>query len=139
LKRSWGLVAGVLVSGAIFSMLHGDPVGFVGLMEIGVMLAALRWWSGSIWPAVIGHAVNNGIAGGAFMLGFEDPDLPPPVWVLALGAVFLVAGIALLVRVLRAPSPASPLEEPRPPNWKIAGSLGLLWVAAVLYGISTLR
>src|SRR3954471_12023096 len=109
LRRSMGLAGGVLASGVLFSLLHGDPVGFVGLMEIGVMLAALRWWSGSIWPAMIGHAVNNGIAGGAFMLGFEDPDLPPPPWILALGATFLVAGIALLVRVLRAPSPAPPV------------------------------
>src|SRR5205814_7500437 len=103
LKKSWGLVAAILVSGALFSILHMDPVGFVGLMEIGVMLAALRWWSGSLWAAVLGHAVNNGIAGGAFMMGFEDPDIPPPAWVLALGATLLIAGIALLVRVLRPP------------------------------------
>jgi membrane protease YdiL (CAAX protease family) len=139
LRKSWGLVAGILVSAALFSLLHGDPVGFIGLMEIGVMLAALRWWSGSIWPAVIGHAVNNGIAGGAFLLGFEDPDQAPPAWLLALGAALLIAGIALLVRVLRAPSPAPPVEESGRPNWKLAGPLLALWVAAVLYGINSFR
>jgi membrane protease YdiL (CAAX protease family) len=139
LRKSWGLLAGMLVSGALFSFMHQDPVGFVGLMEIGVMLAALRWWSGSLWPAVLGHAVNNGIAGGAFLLGYEDPDLPPPPWVLALGAVLLIAGIVLLYRVLRAPSPAPPVEEERPRDWRIAGTLAALWAAAVLYGISLLR
>ena len=34
MARSWGPVAAVIVSGALFSGLHGDPVGFVGLMEI---------------------------------------------------------------------------------------------------------
>lgn len=139
LRRSWGVVAAVLVSGALFSMLHMDPVGFLGLMEIGVMLAALRLWSGSLWAAAIGHAVNNGIAGGAFMLGYEDPDLPPPAWALALGAALLIAGIVLLARVLRAPAPEPAVEEPRPRNWAAAGAMAALWIAAVSLGFSSLR
>jgi hypothetical protein len=139
LRKSWGVTAAVLVSGALFSILHMDPVGFLGLMEIGVMLAALRIWSGSLFAAMLGHAVNNGIAGGAFMLGWEDPDLPPPVWVLVLGGSLLVAGIALLVRLLRAPPPEPAIEEPRPPNWPAAAALAALWVAAVALGLSSLR
>jgi membrane protease YdiL (CAAX protease family) len=139
LRKSWGVTAAVLVSGALFSMLHMDPVGFLGLMEIGVLLAALRIWSGTLWAAVLGHAVNNGIAGGAFMLGWEDPDLPPPVWVLVLGGSFLLAGIVLLVRLLRAPPPAPAMEEPRPPNWVAAAALAALWIAAVAIGLSSLR
>ncbi len=139
LRKSWGLVAAVLVSGALFSILHMDPVGFLGLMEIGVSLAALRWWSGSLWAAVLGHAVNNGIAGGAFMLGWEDPDLPPPAWALALGAVLLLAGVVALVRVLRAPSPAPAVEEARPPRKAAAAGMAALWIAAIAFGISSLR
>jgi membrane protease YdiL (CAAX protease family) len=139
LRKSWGVTAAVLVSGALFSILHMDPVGFLGLMEIGVMLAALRIWSGSLFAAMLGHAVNNGIAGGAFMLGWEDPDLPPPVWVLVLGGSLLVAGIVLLVRLLRAPPPEPAIEEPRPPNWPAAAALAALWVAAVALGLSSLR
>lgn len=139
LKRSWGLLAALLVSGALFSLLHMDPVGFLGLMEIGVLLAALRWRTGSLWAAVLGHAVNNGIAGGAFMLGFEDPELPPPAWVLVLGAVLLVAGVVLLIRLLRAPAPAAQEEPPRAANWPAAGALAALWVLAVVLGLRSLR
>src|SRR5207249_1322725 len=80
-------------------------VGFSGLMEIGILLGALRWWSGSLWAAMIGHAVNNGIAGGAFLLGWEDPDVPPPAWVLALGATLFILGLWELARLLRRSVP----------------------------------
>jgi membrane protease YdiL (CAAX protease family) len=134
LSRSWGVVAGLLISGALFSLLHMDPVGFVGLMEIGIMLAALRYWSGSLWAAILGHAVNNGIAGAAFLLGYEDPDLPPPPPVLALGAVLLVIGLLLLVRIVRRPSPPPAVEEPRQRNLPALGLLGAVWLAAVIWG-----
>ena len=139
LSRSWGVFWGVLVSGVLFSSLHMDLVGFVGLMEIGMLLAVLRHWSGSLWAAVIGHAVNNGIAGAAFMLHFEDPDVPPPPPVLALGAALLVVGLALLVRVLRNPSPAPALEERQPRRTSIAAVLGAVWIVALFWGVSALR
>ena len=139
LRKTLGVGAAVVVSGVLFSILHMDPIGFVGLMEIGIVLAALRWWSGSLWAAVLGHAVNNGIAGGAFLLGLEDPDLPPPPWVLALGATLLLVGIVVLVRVLRTPSPAPAVEEPRPPCWRAAAGMAAIWIAAVAMGLSSLR
>ena len=138
LSRSWGVVAGLLISGALFSLLHMDPVGFVGLMEIGILLAALRYWSGSLWAAILGHAVNNGIAGAAFLLGYEDPDLPPPPPVLALGAALLIVGLLLLVRVVRRPSPTPAIEEPGERNLLAAGALGAIWVAALIWGARAL-
>lgn len=138
LRRSWGIGAAVLVSGALFSLLHMDKVGFLGLMEIGVVLAALRLWSGSLWASVLGHAVNNGIAGAAFMLGYEDPDLPPPVWALVVGAALLLAGSFALVRVLRAPSPSAPWEESRAPRRAWAVALAAVWIASVAAGVVVL-
>ena len=138
LSKSWGVVAGVLVSGALFSLLHMDPVGFLGLMEIGILLAALRHWSGSLWAAILGHAVNNGIAGGAFLLGYEDPAIPPPPVMLAIGAILFVLGLALLVRVLRRPSPAPPVEEPMERKTPLVVGLGVAWGAALVWGLRTI-
>ncbi len=140
LSRTMGVAAGIVVSGVLFSLLHLDPVGFVGLMEIGIVLAALRHWSGSIWPAVIGHAVNNGIAGVAFMLGFEDPDIPPPPWLLAIGASLLIVGLVLIVRIVRRPSPAPAREEPgdergRGFNFSRVWGLAGLWGASLIGGL----
>jgi membrane protease YdiL (CAAX protease family) len=138
LRRSWGITAALLVSGALFSLLHMDPVGFLGLMEIGLLLAALRHWSGSLWAAILGHAVNNGIAGGAFLLGYEDPDIPPPASVLALGAILFIAGLVLLIRVLRRPSPAPPVEEPIERKTPLVVGLGVTWGAALIWGVRTI-
>ena len=104
-------------------------------MEIGVLLGALRWWSGSLWTAMIAHAVNNGIAGGAFLLGWEDPDLPPPPQVLALGATLFIAGAWQLARLLRRPMPDDAEEVPGGPGKGAAAALGLAWIAAVIWGL----
>ncbi len=135
LRRTLGLLAALLVSGALFSFLHMDPVGFVGLMEIGVLLAALRVWSGSLWPAMIAHAVNNGIAGGAFLLGLEDPDLSPSPWMLVLGAVILIGGLWRLSRLVRADPPSDAEEVPGGPGLGAAVILGLIWMLAMIWGV----
>jgi CAAX protease family protein len=138
LSRNVRPVAAMAISGMLFSFLHLDWVGFLGLMEIGILLAALRWWSGSLWPAIIAHAVNNGVAGTAFLLGWEDPDQPPPAWVLVLGASLLVAGAALAVRTLRG-SPSLDAEEvPGGPGRRLAMALGVLWVCALIWGVRIL-
>jgi membrane protease YdiL (CAAX protease family) len=135
LRRTWGPLAALLISAVFFSLMHRDAVGFIGLMEIGVVLATLRWWSGSLWAAMIGHAVNNGIAGGAFLLGWEDPDQPPPAVVLALGATLFIAGIWQLVRLLRRPLPDDAEEVPGGPGRGAAAALALTWIIGVIWGI----
>ncbi|TMA20499.1 MAG: CPBP family intramembrane metalloprotease [Deltaproteobacteria bacterium] len=135
LRRTWGPLAALVVSGALFSLLHMDAVGFIGLMEIGMLLGALRWWSGSLWAAMIGHAVNNGIAGGAFLLGWEDPDVPPPAWVLALGATLFILGLWELARLLRRSVPDDAEEIAGGPGRGAAAALGLAWVVAVIWGL----
>jgi membrane protease YdiL (CAAX protease family) len=134
LRKNMGPVLAILVSAALFALLHMDAVGFVGLMEIGVLLAALRWWSGSLWAAIIAHAVNNGIAGTAFLLGWEDPDIPPPPLVLALGATLFIAGIGLLRRVLRDVPEIDAEEVPGGPGRSVAMVLAVLWAGAVIWG-----
>jgi membrane protease YdiL (CAAX protease family) len=136
MARSWGPAAAVFVSGALFSGLHGDPVGFVGLMEIGIVLAALRLWSGSLWAAVIGHAMNNGIAGMAFVLGWQDPAVPPHPVILVLGALLLIVGIGVLPRILRSPPRDALIAERVSPQYALAALLALLWLAAFLRGAS---
>lgn len=146
LVRSMAALPAVLLCGAMFAFLHLDPVGFAGLWEIGVLLCMLRYASGSVWPAVVCHAVNNGVAAAAFVLGLQDPTKAPPAWFLALGGLLLFAGGALAIRRLRE-APGATAEELRlRPDEADADSFRLgrawplvaVWAAAVLLGAAQL-
>lgn len=62
LLAKYGAWVGVLVSAAVFALAHGInpvlPVAFV----VGILTALLFRWSGSIWPGVVLHGVNNATA-----------------------------------------------------------------------------
>jgi len=141
LARGFGPAVACLASGAMFSALHVNKVGFPGLLEIGVLLAVLRLWSGSLWPSVVCHAANNAVAGVAFLLGWEDPEVAPPAWLLALGAVLLAGGIVLAGRTLRRLPAADPVDEAAPPDVRFSRALPLeaIWLIGVLLAIAQLR
>lgn len=58
LKRPW---AGIIVTAIIFSAIHGQFLGFFPRAVLGIVLGALFWYSGSLWPGILGHFVNNAL------------------------------------------------------------------------------
>lgn len=55
----YGPIIGVVGSSVIFALLHGINVVLPAALIVGLITAELRRRSGSIWPGVIVHAVNN--------------------------------------------------------------------------------
>ncbi len=55
-----GLVA-ILVTGAIFGLVHGVLGALPPLVLFGIGLAWVRLRSASVWPVFIGHATYNGL------------------------------------------------------------------------------
>lgn len=53
---------GILMSGALFSLMHANPVQTVHQFGLGVVLALVVAISGSLWSGVIVHFVNNFIS-----------------------------------------------------------------------------
>ncbi len=53
---------GVWLSAALFSFIHFQFFGFLPRMLLGIFFGYFAAWSGSIWPGILGHFLNNGTA-----------------------------------------------------------------------------
>ena len=122
-----GMVAGLLLSGAIWGLWHAPltllgynypglgpwaALYFTGFCVLaGVVFGWLRLRSGSVWPAVVAHASLNAVAPAVMLLG--DVAEPPNLVVAGLGGVvgwiLLAVCGALLLKFfpVRTPQPVS--------------------------------
>jgi len=57
-KNAW---TGIIVTALLFSALHLQFQGFFPRMFLGIILGAIYWYSGSLWPSILAHFVNNAI------------------------------------------------------------------------------
>jgi uncharacterized protein len=62
LLRGMTVLWATLISTALFTIVHADLGSAVPLFAIGLMLAVIRWRTGSIWPGMALHMLNNAIA-----------------------------------------------------------------------------
>lgn len=54
-------LAGIIITAIIFSAIHGQFSGFLARFVLGALLGALYWYSGSLWPGIIMHILNNAL------------------------------------------------------------------------------
>lgn len=54
--------AAIVVSGLIFGIIHLNPAQMLYASIIGIVLGWLRWRTGSVYPGIIGHILNNSLA-----------------------------------------------------------------------------
>jgi membrane protease YdiL (CAAX protease family) len=141
--------AAIAASSVLFAAMHLDPVRFPAVLFLGAFLGWLAWRSGSLWPAVAAHAVNNGLGSIAAMNGGGDPGAEGNV---AVGLALLGVGLAglaplALAWVRAAPQAAAGSDdlvridpaEPSirfqpmrvPPPWIAAALAGLLLYGAL--------
>jgi uncharacterized protein len=86
----------VAISALVFAVFHLDPIRFPGVLLLGLAFGWLAWRTGSIWPSMVSHAVNNGAAVLGLLLASREAD-PEPAEAVAPGqaGVLLVVGLAL--------------------------------------------
>lgn len=101
-EKSWGIIAGIIISGIIFGMFHIQLGNIFPLAALGMILALMTWLSGSLWPAIVAHFINNGAA---VLVGVNFPELLftdvtaeslPPVWLLTLSIICTAALIYVM-------------------------------------------
>lgn len=105
---SWGFWRLALVSGLLWIVWHlpvlaviGDRplwdivIYFAGMLPWAPLLLALRWRSGSVWPAVLTHGAINSIR--VFLLQ-SVPDATDHLFIEVIGWVHTLAAAAWLMR-----------------------------------------
>lgn len=58
-RRQWGILPAMVISALIFALAHGEPWFLFGLFGLGLLLAAVVEWTGTLTAAVIVHALHN--------------------------------------------------------------------------------
>ena len=71
LRHGMPLGWAIIISSLLFGVAHADPGSFPILFVIGLALAFLRWHTQAIWPCIILHMLNNGIAALAIVLTMQ--------------------------------------------------------------------
>lgn len=59
LRRHLNPHLAILITSAVFSLLHQQYLAFLSIFVLGALLGYLREWSNSIWPSTILHFFNN--------------------------------------------------------------------------------
>jgi sodium transport system permease protein len=102
--RSWGMGRAVLASSLLFAVAHASVYRLLPAGLLGLLFGTLAWRTGSIFPSIVAHAVNNGIAcwlatspGLVTALGLEDPRATFLPLALA-GAAGVILALSLLLR-----------------------------------------
>jgi len=94
-KSPW---VGIVFTAAIFSAFHGQFMGFIPRMILGIILGALYWYSGGIIPAMAGHFIYN--SGQLILVYFKVADMDsksvPGTMTWVVGIISLIVVIFLL-------------------------------------------
>lgn len=101
-ERSFKTLTAILLSGFLFGLYHVQLQNLLPLATLGILLALLTWVSGSLWPAIVAHFVNN--AGAVITLRYFPESMvsemgtaqAPPVWLL-LGSIVLTSAVIYLL------------------------------------------
>ncbi|HBX67208.1 MAG: CPBP family intramembrane metalloprotease domain-containing protein [Balneola sp.] len=105
-EKSWGIVAAILISGAIFGAYHLQISNFLPLATLGVFLAYVTYISDSLIPAMVAHFVNNGgqVIASSFYPEMLDEKITPDMdipYLLVFGSMILTAAILYYLKTLK--------------------------------------
>ena len=94
-------VFGVVLASLAFAIMHMDPVHVIAVFPLGLWLGFVSYQSGSLFPAMIAHLVNNVLSVVSLSVSGEEAEMvdAPPLEMLAF---ILVGGVIGLVGVLVA-------------------------------------
>lgn len=93
LRRGFSAPVVLVATSLLFAAFHLDPVQALPLVFTGLFLGWLRMVSGSVWPAVLAHVINNALGVTDAIVGLGALSST----VTSLGAAALTIGVAIAV------------------------------------------
>ena len=95
LEKHWqDITRAILITALFFATIHMNPYWFLQIYLLGILLGFLSWKTGSVFPPLILHGMNNSFA---MLFSFSDIDegsfyiwnghVAPWILILALGSV----------------------------------------------------
>jgi membrane protease YdiL (CAAX protease family) len=62
LASRWGGGLAFVASSLVFAAAHVEPAHAILVLPLGLLFGWLRWRTGSLWPSLVAHMANNGLA-----------------------------------------------------------------------------
>lgn len=131
--KKFGLAFSVLVSGALFSLFHMNPMQTVYQFLCGCMFALIAYKSGSILPTMLAHFLNNAAVVLIYYFGLENLSDSAAVALFYLSAVSLVLSLVWL----RKDTSSQPREPGKKWTFFLTAGVGILvcalmWIYALV-------
>ena len=138
-RRTGRLRAAILLSALIFGLMHGNATQFFYAAVAGIVLAFLYILSGSIWPGVFLHFLNNGssVVEEYLKLHFGE-EVSARVFYIAnmpvslKAAIYSVIGVVIIAICLRAVAKMEGNEDLTAPCVKGGGGKAKLVTPALI-------
>jgi hypothetical protein len=108
--KEFGPARALLYTSLLFAGMHGTAVQLLLMTFLGLYFGVLSWLTGSVWPAVFAHAINNAavlilqVGWGARAQNFRPGALLLALSALVFGGVLALMALDRRSRALAAPS-----------------------------------
>jgi membrane protease YdiL (CAAX protease family) len=100
-RANWSASTAILGSSFLFGLMHFDPLHSTGAGLLGLYFGFVALRTGSVWPGVTAHAVNNLLTSvfARCQLGYlgETWKQGHPLWLLLTAAVLLIASLIQII------------------------------------------
>ena len=93
LRKRFSPLALCLITGAVFGLFHFNLMRLLPTGILGVLLGALTLLTGSIYPAMVWHALNNAVAILAQSQSIPLEDMSTGTYVMAVAVVILAGAL----------------------------------------------
>lgn len=99
-RRGW---IAILIAAVVFSLLHGEMLGFFPRIALGIILGLIYYITGNLWYSIAAHFVNNGAQVLLLFLfqhhytTYDITKSEPTPWAAGLGSALIVAGLCYLL------------------------------------------